>query len=168
MDQLASEHADWIADSTENGAPSKAIAKAGDVRIFNVEYGAARELCVEQGIHQLPTIHMYTMDRSFRHRVVRTKVQDFACPPRDFQRVRDLTKGYILQQEGVKKVTANDDEMDLEAKLTAGYDMIQATLLNEKAIALASSSESSTSSNGVVSDAKSMRVLPRLWRRFRP
>jgi hypothetical protein len=168
MDQLASEHADWVADSTEIGAPSKKITKTGKVRIFNVEYGAARELCIEQGIHQLPTVHMYKTDRSFLRRGVRTKVQDFACPPRDFQRVRDLTKGYILQQQGVKEVTAND-EKGFEAKLNAGYDMIQATLSDVNTIALAPSSEGSTTASEVVQDdVTSMKALPRLWRRLRP
>lgn len=168
MDQLASEHADWITELTEAGVSSKKIIKAGNVRIFNVEYGAARELCVEQGIHQLPTIHMYTSDRSSnRRRGVRTKVQDFACPPREFQRVRDLTKGYILQQKGAKQVTLSA-EKNLEAKLDAGHDLIQSSLIDEKTITSTSTSEDLSSTSGVVQDARSTRVLPRLWRRFRP
>jgi hypothetical protein len=167
MDQLASEHADWFTESTETGAATKKITKLGNVRIFNVEYGAARDLCVEQEIHQLPTIHMYTMDRSLTRRGMRAKVQDFACPPREFQRVRDLTKGYILQHQSEKLVTTSCGK-GYEAKLYAGHDLIQSSLLNEETIAFASSSEDLTIASSLVQDSKSSRMLPRLWRRLRP
>jgi hypothetical protein len=222
MDQLASEHADWIATSTEKdvGVVQPIITKVGTVRIVNVEYGAARELCITQGIHQLPTIHMYitttntTDGPSSGNQRVRTKVQDFPCPPGEFQRVRDLTKGYIQQRQCAtfikdaassmeKKLEANatfkdtvsnnekklevnatlndvvrNKEKKLEAKLDAGHRMIQSSLLLSSSLdenssgALKEGLSMDTTDSAV--DAKSTttktttRVLPRLWRRFRP
>ena len=72
-----------------------------------VEYGAARELCLQLGIVRLPTIQMYvtaadtptTTTRSTSSSSRMKKVQDFSCTPKEFQRVQDLTAGYIQQHQ---------------------------------------------------------------------
>jgi hypothetical protein len=200
MNQLASEHADWIAipnqqspnhDSANIVAETPTeITRHGTIRIINVEYGAAKELCIERGIQQLPSIHMYTTTAStMAHRSCvadkeRVKVQDFPCPPRDFRHVRDLTMSYIeqQQQQANDSWTNNsiDDELLLKAKLDLGRDMIQSSLLAEKQQV---SSVISTHKETVVDTAsvllddavdtvplqiQSTRLIPRLWRHFRP
>jgi hypothetical protein len=200
MNQLASEHADWIAIPNQQSPNHDAanivaetpteITRHGTIRIINVEYGAAKELCIERGIQQLPSIHMYTTTAStMAHRSCvaekeRVKVQDFPCPPRDFRHVRDLTMSYIeqQQQQANDSWTNNsiDDELLLKAKLDLGRDMIQSSLLAEKQQV---SSVISTHKETVVDTAsvllddavdtvplqiQSTRLIPRLWRHFRP
>jgi hypothetical protein len=201
MNQLASEHADWIAIPNQQSPNHDAanivaetpteITRHGAIRIINVEYGAARELCIERGIQQLPSIHMYTTTAStMAHRNCvadkeRVKVQDFPCSPRDFRRVRDLTMSYIEQQQHRTNDfwTNNsiDDEFLLAAKLKSGSDMIQSSLLAEKqqwsSVISTPHKEMVVDSASVLLDdavdtvafqIQSTRLIPRLWRHFRP
>lgn len=170
MDKLALDHADRRVDSTI----SNSRRNEGQVRILNVEYGAARELCQQMNIARLPTIHMY-MPSSSSSRSIQTtsddresttttssnvigrmtKVQDFSCSLKDFQRVKDLTAGYILVQQqqqqetppmaatriqsksrplehNLRSTTTSTTPLDeefFEATLDAGRNLIQSQLL---------------------------------------
>jgi hypothetical protein len=165
MDKLAAEHADWVDKNSES-----AVAKRGSLRIVNIEYGAARELCIELGIAKLPTIHMYmpavSPDTNNNNSVMMTRVQDFSCSPREFHRVKDLTASYLKQQARAAAATtakASPVKKDaFEAKLDAGRDLIQARLAAELPAAAAQ-----FYADAAVAAAVNEEPKKRFWRRFR-
>lgn len=116
LDKLAAEHADWVSKNHHD-----TVVKPGDLRIVNVEYGAARELCKNLGISRLPTVHMYMGGE---------KVQDFSCPPSKFDRVKDLVKAYTKKQKAAAAAaapptTAASSEADFEQVLDQGRSLVQ-------------------------------------------
>jgi hypothetical protein len=139
MSKLAAEHADWV--NKEGGD----VVQRGGLRIVNIEYGAARELCVELQITRLPTVQMYMPVASAERGAATTttgtlmqKVQDFSCPPSQFHRLQDFTEFYLKKQQArspsvtainrapdVGVVQAKNHEDAFEAKLDAGRDLIR-------------------------------------------
>lgn len=146
MDKLAAEHADWVQKSDVGG---DVIQKRGSLRIVNVEYGAARELCTELQIARLPTLHLYMpgAETTAKTNTATTmqRVQDFVCPPSEFHRLQDLTAFYLKKQKqqqtavidptvtcsrgpvptAMNLQSANDA---FEAKLDAGRNLIREKL----------------------------------------
>lgn len=111
LDLLASQHADCLSSTTGR------VVKHGNVRFGTVEYMDGRELCGD--IHKLPTIRMFLPGPDGYYH----KVQEFACPPSQFQRLSDLITGYVAQQQKLRQ-----EEDELSEALTRGHAMIQKSL----------------------------------------
>lgn len=157
LDKLALQHADWV--SKKDGTT---VEKRGSVRIVNIEYGAARELCCALQVKKLPTVYMYTAAASGISAAGEgmARVQDFSCPPSQFQRLQDLTAAYLQQQQRREA----DAAKQFEAKLAAGSNMIQEQLAAQLPEA-AEQVYSAAAAAVVVKEECSFKQ--RLWNRLR-
>ena len=127
LDHLAAQHAD-IVDKNHGH-----VRNHGAIRIVNVEYGAAMELCRSLHVKQLPTVHLYQNGR---------RVQDFVCPPSQFHRLEDLTEFYVNLQSKKESLlqtqthTTNSNQQSneelFEATINQGRNMIQGKLREEE------------------------------------
>lgn len=155
LDKLALQHADWV--SKKDGTT---VEKRGSVRIVNIEYGAARELCCALQVKKLPTVYMYTSAAGISAAGEgMARVQDFSCPPSQFQRLQDLTAAYLQQQKRRETVVAQQ----FEAKLAAGSNMIQEQL----AAQLPAAAEQVYSAAAAVVVKEDCSFKQRLWNRLR-
>jgi hypothetical protein len=150
LDHLAVEHAD-IVDKRNR------VVHRGDVRIVAIEYTEGRDLCQELGIQRLPTVHLYAANGQG----VMEKVQDFPCPPKEFFRLQDYTKGYLKQQQ--KRLGDDEKKKDaFETKLDKGRDMIQRAVTAETLLAAADHVYGNGSSN-----PHNQNLRRGFWSRFR-
>lgn len=140
LDLLAAQHADWVSSSD-----GSSVTKQGNVRIATVEYMAGRELCA--GIDKLPTIRMFLPNANTG---VLEQVQEFSCPPSQFQRLSDLVKGYVKQQQ------LRQEEQELSEALTRGHAMIQKSL---------EAADLATTTTNLIAAANPGR-RERLWKRL--
>lgn len=116
---FAAQHADIVDKNYKD-----LVRNRGTVRIVNVEYGAAMELCRALHVKQLPTVHLYQSGQ---------KVQDFICPPSQFHRVTELTEYYVKRNTKNTGATPKQQQQQLfESTLDKGRNMIQRKLQEEK------------------------------------
>mgnify|MGYP003401754304 CR=1 FL=1 len=118
LDRLANTHADLVNRRGD-------IIERGNLRIATVEYSEARDLCVALELEKLPTIHMYMPSND---NVMMQKVQDFATTPKEFHVVQDLATYYLDKQKRDQQLR----ELEFEAALARGHDMIQSSLASSE------------------------------------
>ena len=170
LDLFAAQNADIVDKNYKD-----LVRKRGTVRIVNIEYGAAKELCRSLHVKQLPTVHLYQSGQ---------KVQDFICPPSQFHRVTELAEYYIRQytNTGVARTLETTkqqhQEQLFESTLDKGHNMIQRKLreaelakgLQEKAQVAFAPPDAEPSSSvpfSVGGDGKTATRKAGFWNRFR-
>lgn len=105
--RVAKEYGDLIARDKHG---IELVAKEGQVRFAEVEFGANKELCESLGVKKLPSVFFYSQG---------SKVDGFPCGPKKFSKLLSKVSDYR---------SMSPEELAFEADMNQGSDLANSFL----------------------------------------